>query len=99
MKQYLDLMKDILDSGTSKEDRTGTGVYSLFAKQMRFDAVLFEEVGDIFWYLAIIADELQFSFDDVMERNLEKLKARYGDKFTKDKAINRNLEKELDVLK
>ena len=60
---------------------------------------LFEEVGDIFWYLAIMADEIGFSFEDVMEKNLEKLKARYGDKFTKDKAINRDLSKELDVLK
>lgn len=37
MKQYLSLMQDILSTGTLKEDRTGTGTYSLFAKQMRFD--------------------------------------------------------------
>ena len=37
MKQYLDLMQERLDTGTTKEDRTGTGVYSLFAKQMRFN--------------------------------------------------------------
>jgi NTP pyrophosphatase (non-canonical NTP hydrolase) len=60
---------------------------------------LFEEVGDIFWYLAIMADEIGFSFEDVMDRNLEKLKAKYDGKFTADKAINRNLEKELEVLK
>ncbi len=37
MKQYLNLMKQIIDEGVSKEDRTGTGTYSLFARQMRFD--------------------------------------------------------------
>ena len=37
MKQYLDLMQELLDSGISREDRTGTGTLSLFAKQMRFD--------------------------------------------------------------
>jgi thymidylate synthase len=37
MKQYLDLMQDILDNGTSKTDRTGTGTYSVFGRQLRFD--------------------------------------------------------------
>jgi thymidylate synthase len=37
MKQYLALMKDILDNGAQKSDRTGTGTLSVFGRQLRFD--------------------------------------------------------------
>jgi thymidylate synthase len=37
MKQYLDLMRHVLENGASKEDRTGTGTLSVFGHQMRFD--------------------------------------------------------------
>ena len=37
MKQYLDLIREVVDHGVIKEDRTGTGTRSIFGYQMRFD--------------------------------------------------------------
>ncbi len=37
MRQYLDLMQDILQNGTAKADRTGTGTISVFGRQLHFD--------------------------------------------------------------
>ncbi|MEC7464694.1 MAG: thymidylate synthase, partial [Pseudomonadota bacterium] len=37
MQQYLDLMDRVRKNGTRKQDRTGTGTYSVFGHQMRFD--------------------------------------------------------------
>ncbi len=37
MKQYLDLLRHVMDHGAAKEDRTGTGTLSVFGHQMRFD--------------------------------------------------------------
>lgn len=37
MRQYLELLRHVLDNGTRKEDRTGVGTLSIFGHQMRFD--------------------------------------------------------------
>lgn len=37
MREYLELLQDVIDHGTDKSDRTGTGTRSVFGRQIRFD--------------------------------------------------------------
>ena len=57
-----------------------------------------EEVGDLFWYCAIIADALDDDFESIMRRNIEKLRARYDGNFKETRAQNRDLERERKIL-
>ena len=57
-----------------------------------------EEVGDILWYVAGALRLLDTTFVAEMERNIEKLKARYGEKFDAHKALNRDLDTERKIL-
>ena len=57
-----------------------------------------EEIGDVFWYTAVAIDVLKTTFDEIMSVNIKKLKVRYPEKFTKENALNRNLDKERKIL-
>ena len=55
---------------------------------------ILEENGDLAWYQALALRAVKKGFEEAMERNIAKLKARYGDKFTAHAALNRDLDKE-----
>ena len=57
-----------------------------------------EEVGDQMWYAGLAIDVLQTTFNEVLTVNIDKLKARYPEKFTEEAAINRNLNIERSIL-
>jgi NTP pyrophosphatase (non-canonical NTP hydrolase) len=57
-----------------------------------------EEAGDLLWYLAILFDELDTTFEQEAHRVIAKLKARYPHKFTLERAENRNLAAEREIL-
>jgi NTP pyrophosphatase (non-canonical NTP hydrolase) len=60
---------------------------------------LVEELGDLLWYIGIACDELSVSFEEIMIKNINKLKARYENNTFKDtKAIGRDLKKERKIL-
>ena len=63
VRQYLDLLSHVLENGTAKNDRTGTGTLSVFGHQMRFDLTqgfpvpttkklhMKSVVGELIWFL------------------------------------------------
>ena len=57
-----------------------------------------EEMGDLFWYMAIACDQLGIDFESLTDANIAKLKTRYGEKFTSEGAEERNLRGERDTL-
>lgn len=61
-------------------------------------ANLVEELGDVMWYVAIGCAALGLTMEEVQEKNIAKLKARFGDKFSGHAACNRDLDAERAVL-
>jgi thymidylate synthase len=63
VEQYLELLREVLDDGARKEDRTGTGTLSVFGRQLRFDLAdgfplvttkkvhLPAVVGELLWFI------------------------------------------------
>ena len=50
---------------------------------------LIKELGDIAWYLAETAAALDVPLEEVLERNIEKLRSRYPQGFFPDRSVNR----------
>lgn len=59
---------------------------------------LAEELSDMMWYIAIACDELGVDLEQLMKTNIEKLQSRFPEKFDSNQAINRDLDKEKQVL-
>lgn len=57
-----------------------------------------EEFGDIDWYKAIGTDEMGIEWIAILTTVINKLKARYPNAYTSEDAINRNLDKERNIL-
>ena len=71
---------------------------SIFYGKKLDEVNLMEECGDLLYFVAVLLDELGYTFEEVMQINIDKLAARYPEKFTSAKAINRDLDKERKIL-
>ena len=57
-----------------------------------------EEISDCLWFISGLLRHYNWTFEEVMETNINKLKARYGTKFSEAAALNRDLESERKIL-
>lgn len=48
-----------------------------------------KELGDVLWYVAVLARQMDISMDDIARLNITKLKARYPEGFTEEASKNR----------
>lgn len=97
-EQMIDIIHSILGSATEAGENLellrDTVQYS-----KPFDTVNFcEEIFDGQWYNAIGCAAINYTFEEGQERNIEKLMKRFPEKFTEEKAINRDLFEERKVL-
>ena len=70
-------------------DERGPAVCTDFYHRYPEDIKLIGELGDIAWYLAETAHALGVPLDEVLERNIEKLKRRYPEGFDEKRSIHR----------
>lgn len=52
-------------------------------------AHLAKELGDVAWYLAISADALGYTLEEILQTNVEKLRARYPNGFEAERSLHR----------
>lgn len=57
-----------------------------------------EELGDVMWYIVNMCNINGWDLRDILQTNIDKLAARYPERFTTEKALNRNLEVERKIL-
>lgn len=59
---------------------------------------LMEELGDVLWYVSIALSELGYDYEQVMTKNIKKLKARYEEAFNQEGEENRDIIREREIL-
>jgi len=59
---------------------------------------LIEEMGDMFWYAALLCDMLNVSMEEIMKKNIAKLRARFPDGYSDDIVLDRDLDAEREIL-
>lgn len=93
---------DLLHAGLGIASESGEYLLALFNhlfdRQLLDVPNLIEEHGDIEWYQAIGLSALGSTIGDAQRINIEKLKARYAEKFTEHESEDRDIDNERDII-
>ena len=93
-----DLLHAIIGISTEAGELTDALKKHLFYNAPLDMSNIKEELGDLFWYQSILLEWCGFTYEEVMEVNVDKLKVRYPEKFTTHHALKRDLKKERKCL-
>jgi len=104
--EYQELAKTTLNTELNPEQRVSMTVLGLtgesgevanMIKKMLYHGHpighrdLAKELGDVLWYLAMVADVFGLKLEDIAQHNINKLKARYPEGFSEYNSINRKV--------
>lgn len=96
--EHIDLLHAVLGIFSEAGEVLAELIKSIIEGRPLDTVNLKEEAGDLQWYNAIIIRLLGSSYEEVFKMNIDKLSARYPDKFTTDAALNRDLDVERTTL-
>lgn len=57
-----------------------------------------EEIGDLLYFINMACSTTGFTIEEIMDMNINKLKARYPEKFTEEHALNRDIDAEMQAM-
>lgn len=85
-----DMLHGILGIATEASELTEALEHSLLTGDELDTGKVVDECGDLLWYMAMVLRVVGKDFDEVMERNINKLKLRFPDKFTTELANSKD---------
>lgn len=93
-KRYARLMHGMIGVCTEAGELQDMVKKALIYKKPLDKVNVMEECGDLLWYIALCLDAAGYTMSECMERNIDKLRIRFPDKFTFKGANNRDLDAE-----
>jgi NTP pyrophosphatase (non-canonical NTP hydrolase) len=97
-EKMVDLLHAAIGMQTEAAEFSDAIKKTVFYGKVLDEVNLREELGDILFYIALALRALDTDFDSVMDKNINKLKIRYPDKFDEYLAQNRDLDEEYTTL-